>query len=91
MNVRSLYRLAGAAVVSGVAGIALATPATAMVDPAPPPNADGVGFSGGATSSSSDDGPWLEIGIAAVGGLALAGAGIAASSAARRRSLAHTA
>lgn len=90
MNPRSLYRLAGAAVVTTVAGIALATPAAAMVDPAPPPNPDGVGLSGGG-GTSSDDGPWLEIGIAAVGGLALAGAGIAASSAARRRSLAHTA
>ena len=89
MNPRSLYRLAGTAVVTTVAGIALATPPAAMVDPAPPPNPDGVGLSGGGTSS--DDGPWLEIGIAAVGGLALAGAGIAASSAARRRSLAHTA
>lgn len=90
MNLRNLYRLAGAAVVTTVAGVALATPAAAMVDPAPAPNPDGVGLSGG-NATSSDDGPWLEIGIAAVGGLALAGAGIAASSAARRRSLAHTA
>lgn len=90
MNRRTPYRIATTAVVTGVAGLALAAPAAAMVDPAPPPNADGSSLSGG-TSTTTDDSPWAEISVAVLGGLALAGAGIAGSAAVRRRNLAHTA
>lgn len=89
MTTRSLTRLAAASVVTGVAGIALATPASAMVDPAP--NGAGSSSTPSTTSSATDDSPWAEIGVAVVGGVALAGVGIAAGSAVRRRSLAHTA
>jgi hypothetical protein len=91
MTTRSLTRLAAASIVTGVAGIALATPAAAMVDPAPPPNGNGSSLSESPTSTATDDSPWAEIGVAVVGGVALAGVGIAAGSAVRRRSLAHTA
>ena len=91
MTTRSLTRLAAASIVTGVAGIALATPAAAMVDPAPPPNGNGSSLSESPTSTATDDSPWAEIGVAAIAGVALAGVGIAAGSAVRRRSVAHTA
>jgi hypothetical protein len=90
MTPRNLYRLTTTAVVTGVAGLALATPAAAMVDPAPEPNANGSSLSGG-DGTATDDTPWAEISAAVLGGLALAGAGIAASVAVRRRSVADTA
>lgn len=102
MTSRTASRLAAAAVVSGVAGLALATPAAAMVDPAPPPVSE-VGYQHtqhggtvtqtptGSTTVTDDDSPWAEIAVAALGGVALAGVGIAASVAVRRRSVAHTA
>jgi hypothetical protein len=104
MMLRTTRTFAAAAVVTGVAGLALATPAAAMVDPAPPPAAEDTlrhtqhGGSGGLTqtptvptSVTEEDSPWAEIGVAALGGVALAGVGIAASVAVRRRSVAHTA
>jgi hypothetical protein len=90
MTTRSLTRLAAASVVTGVAGIAFATPAVAMVDPAPAPNPDGTSLSGGG-GTATDDSPWAEIGVAALAGVALAGVGIAGTAAVRRRSVAHTA
>jgi hypothetical protein len=90
MTARSLYRLTTTAVVTGVAGLALATPAAAMVDPAPPPNPNGTSVSGD-SGTATDDTPWLEISAAVLGGLAIAGVGIAASAAVRRRSVAPTA
>jgi hypothetical protein len=90
MTPRTLYRISTTAVVTGVAGLALATPATAMVDPAPEPNGNGSSLSEDA-GTATDDSPWAEISIAVLGGLALAGAGIAGTAAIRRRSVAHTA
>jgi hypothetical protein len=101
MSPRTPYTFAAAAVVSGVAGLALATPAAAMVDPAPPPASEVIQHTqhGGSltetptvpTSVTEDDSPWAEIGVAAVGGLAIAGVAIGASVAVRRRSVAHPA
>jgi hypothetical protein len=91
MTPRALYRAATTAVVTGVAGVALATPAAAMVDPAPPPNPDGTSMNGGATTTSTDDSPWAEIGAGLVAGVVLAGVGIAASVGMRRRSVTHPA
>lgn len=88
MTTRSLTRLAAASIVTGVAGIALATPAAAMMEPAPSGN--GSSLSESPTSTATDDSPWAEIGVAVIGGVALAGVGIAAGTAVRRRSLAHT-
>jgi hypothetical protein len=102
MNPRAPRTFAAAALVTGVAGLALATPAAAMVDPAPPP-AEDASFThtqhGGSgtqtttvpTSVTEDDSPWAEIAVAALGGVAIAGAAIGASVAVRRRSVAHTA
>lgn len=90
MTPRTLSRFATTAVVTGVAGLALAAPAAAMVDPAPAPNPEGSSLSDG-TGTATDDSPWAEISVAVLGGLALAGAGIAGTAAVRRRSVAHTA
>jgi hypothetical protein len=85
----SISRLVSAALVGGVASVALATPAAAMVDPAPPPNPGGQVLSevGGAV----DETAWLELGLGVLGGLALAGAGVAASASLRHRMAAHPA
>ncbi len=101
MSLRTPYTLAAAAVVTGVAGLALATPAAATVEPAPPPASEDITRHhqhGGSlmqtpsgTSVTSEDGPWAEIGVAVIGGLALAGVGIAAGSAVRRHGVAHPA
>jgi hypothetical protein len=102
MSPRTPYTFAAAAVVSGVAGLALATPAAAMVDPAPPPASEVTlqhTQHGGSltemptvpTPVTEDDSPWAEIGVAAIGGLAIAGVAIGASVAVRRRSVAHPA
>lgn len=102
MSPRTLPTFAAAALVSGVAGIALATPAVAMVDPAPPPASE-VAFRhtqhGGSqtqtptvpVTTTEEDGQWAEIGVAALGGLAIAGVAIGASVVVRRRSVADTA
>ena len=102
MTPRTPYGFAAAAVVTGVVGLALTSPAAATVDPAPPPAAEDVfrhTQHGGSlmqtptppTSVTDEDSPWAEIGVAALGGVALAGVGIAASVVVRRRSVAHTA
>lgn len=91
MNTRHVTRAAGALLASGVATLALATPASAMVDPAPPPNPDGRNLpAGSGLERLADETPWTEIGLGVAGGLALAGLGIAAGTRARRRSLAHS-
>jgi hypothetical protein len=90
MTLSPARRLATAAVLTGVAGIALATPAAAMVDPAPQPNPAGERIPEG-SSAITDDSPWAEIGVAVVGGIALAGVAVAGSAAVRRRNVAHTA
>jgi hypothetical protein len=103
MTSRNPYPFAAGAVVAGVAGLALAIPAAAMADPpAPPPtpvsNLDFVHTQHGgsvtqtptgSTSVTDEDSPWAEIALGALGGVALAGVGIAASVAVRRRSMAQ--
>jgi hypothetical protein len=93
---------AASAAVTGVAALALAAPAAAMVDPAPPPAAEDTSrhtqHGGSLTETptvpptvTEDDSPWAEIAAAALGGVALAGVAIAGGAAVRRRSVAHTA
>lgn len=91
MNIRHVTQATGALLASGVATLAFATPASAMVDPAPPPNPDGSHLPAGpGLPSLSDETPWTEIGLGVAGGLALAGLGIAAGQRARRRGLVHS-
>jgi hypothetical protein len=83
-----LTRTATAAA-AGTALLALsAAPAGAMEVPEPgaKPAADTA-----ASTTSSDDTPWMEYGLGALGGLVLAGAGVAAASTVRHRHSAHPA
>jgi hypothetical protein len=85
-----LLALAGSAIVTGVAGVAFATPAGALEAP-DPGNGDLVFDQGTtATTTSTDDSQWLEIGLGALGGLAIAGAGVAAAVGMKRRSTVPT-
>ncbi|MGN6575568.1 MAG: hypothetical protein ACTHKG_07770 [Nocardioides sp.] len=78
-----LIALTGSAIAAGVAGVALSAPATAME--AKDPQA-GLDLRSPATSTTSgDDSQWLEIGLGALGGLAIAGAGVAAATGLKRR------
>lgn len=89
MNLSTLTRFATTALVAGFAGLAFAAPASALE--APDPEVGGlVNPSGGSSTTSSDD-PWMEIGIGALGGLVLAGAGVAAAAGIRHRSAVPTA
>jgi hypothetical protein len=85
-----LLALAGSAVVTGVATVALAAPASALEAP-DPGNGDLVfDQNQPATTTSTDDSQWLEIGLGALGGLAIAGAGVAAATGLKRRSTVPT-
>lgn len=92
MSIR-MTRAAGAALVAGLASLALAGPADAMMthDPEPGASVRADNNTGVATSPSSpapaaeEDTPWMELGIGALGGLALAGAGMAAAGRVRHR------
>ncbi|MGZ5417574.1 MAG: hypothetical protein ACXWDI_10365 [Nocardioides sp.] len=86
MNRSTITRLASSTVVAGVAGLALAAPASAMEAPDP---AGGLGPATPTAVSESDD-PWMEIGIGALAGLAIAGVGVAAAQTIRHRSPATT-
>jgi hypothetical protein len=87
MALAKVTRIASAAVVGGVASLALATPATALSDagpgsggglvPPPPPPTDGIS--------------WEYIAVGAAGGLALAGIGFTVASRRREEHLAHPA
>lgn len=104
MTSRARHALAVAAA-TGVATLALAAPAAGMVDQAPPPTfADtlrhtqhvpsGTGLTSlpGRPVPVADQGtPWGDIAVAAFGGVLLAGAGIAAGTAVRRRGAVHPA
>lgn len=93
---------AAVAVATGVATLALAAPAAGMVDQAPPPtfadtlrHTQHVPSGTGLTSLparpvpvAEQGTPWGEIAVAALGGVALAGAAIGAGAAVRRRSAA---
>lgn len=83
MNCSSLHRLATTALVTGFASLALAAPASALEAPDPE---IGNAVSGNSTATtSSEDGNWMEISLGALGGLAIAGAGIAAVAGVRHR------
>ena len=82
MTRKTITRIASVGLVTGFASLAFAVPAEARDIP------DG----GGAVSPTYVPGPtvdestpWMEIGIGALGGLALAGAGVAAAQSVRNR------
>lgn len=96
---RHLTRLAATAIVTGLASLVLAGPADALL--AHDPDAGGQlradnhpGLSTPsqvpAAATDEDTTPWMELGIGALGGLALAGAGTAAAVSVRRRSSVST-
>ena len=91
MALRNTTRLASAAMVTGVASLALAAPAGALVEPGGP----GGTSSGnpGITNPAPPGTSWelLPIAVGAAGGLALAGIGFAAATGVRRRNVAHPA
>lgn len=89
-----LTRVAATALVSGLASLALAGPAQALL--AHDPEVGGIVRADNNTGlttppktpapvASEDETPWMELGIGALGGLALAGAGMAAASRVRHR------
>ncbi len=82
MTRHTLTRITTVGLVTGFAGLAMAVPAEAREIP------DG----GGPTNTTvlfedkvEPGTPWMEIGIGALGGLALAGAGVAAAQSVRNR------
>ncbi|HEX4976235.1 MAG TPA: hypothetical protein VFV40_00075 [Nocardioides sp.] len=88
MTRKSITRITTVGLVTGFASLAFAVPAEAREIP------DG----GGAVSPTYSPGqtveegtPWMEIGIGALGGLALAGAGVAAAQSVRHREAVPTA
>jgi hypothetical protein len=90
----SLRRVAATAVVSGLASLAFAGPAQALMahDPEVGSIVRADNNTGLTTPSrtptpvaAEEDTPWMELGIGALGGLALAGVGIAAASRVRHR------
>jgi hypothetical protein len=93
MAFRTVSRLASAAVVGGVASLALAAPAGALVEPGGPGGTSGG--STGITTPAPAGTSWelLPIAVGAAGGLALAGIGFAAATGVRRRNehMAHPA
>jgi hypothetical protein len=89
MNSSSLTRLAASVLVTGVAGVAFAAPASA-VEAINPDTGNAVHEPAPAVDSGGDSN-WTEIGLGALGGLVLAGAGVAAAAGVRRRSVVPTA
>ena len=89
MTRSSLHRLTTTALVTGFASLALAAPASALE--APDPETGNAVSSGTSTSTTSDDGNWMEISLGALGGLVIAGAGIAAVAGVRHRNAVPTA
>jgi hypothetical protein len=76
----SITRLASAAVVTGITTLAFATPASAMQPPEP------VGSADTGPVVTEDNGiDWAPLGAGALGGIALAGAGVAAAAGLRHR------
>ena len=90
---RHLTRVASTALVTGLASLVLAGPADALLAHDPDVGStlhadDNTGLSTPSRlpASTTDNGdPWMELGIGALGGLALAGAGIATASRLRHR------
>lgn len=81
MTRNTITRITTVGLVTGFASLALAVPAQARDVP------DGGGPLNPSTPPAAiDEGtPWMEIGIGALGGLALAGAGVAAAQSVRHR------
>jgi hypothetical protein len=75
MNIATLARLSSAAVVTGIATIAFASPAGAEVADPPGYGSDGSGSTGSATPSGGVN--WIEITEGTAGGLVVVGAGVA--------------
>lgn len=88
MTRNTITRFATTAVVTGFASLALAGPAAAVE--APNPEGDVVSWPEPAAGPTTDD-PWFEIAVGALGGLALAGAGMAAAAGVRHRQAVHPA
>jgi hypothetical protein len=88
MTRSAFTRMAGTTIALGIAALAFAVPASART--APDPDTGGLVIPAPTSQGvdSSSDGNWRELGLGAVGGLAIAGAGIAAASGLRHR---HTA
>lgn len=77
---KSITRITSIGLVTGFASLALAMPAEAKDVP------DGGGPINPSPIATVEEGtPWMEIGIGALGGLALAGAGVAAAQSVRHR------
>lgn len=81
MTRNTITRIASVGLVTGFASLAFAVPAEARDVP------DGGGPINPSTPTPavSEETPWMEIGIGALGGLALAGAGVAAAQSVRHR------
>jgi len=89
---KSITRIAAGAVVTGIATLALATPANAIIPPQPPGEREFTGQGSPASTPTTDEGwTWQEIVGGTAGGVALAGIGVAAAVGLRRRNehLAH--
>lgn len=90
MAVRTITRLASAAVVTGIATLAFATPANAINPHQPDPNSRGSTAGSWnyppAPTSADESSTWdlLPIATGALGGIALAGATVAAAVGLRR-------
>lgn len=89
MTRRNITRVAASAIATGFASVALAMPAHAVE--APDPDVGGLVDTGGGAASTSESTPWMELGLGALGGLALAGAGVAAVAGMRHRHAVPTA
>lgn len=82
MNVSTACRLVSATIATGVATLAFAAPASAMV-PDPPVTSN---ISGTTSNTPVDNGTdWAGIATGAAGGIVIVGAGVAAGVALRRR------
>lgn len=75
MNITTLARLSSAAVVTGIATFAFASPAGALVADPPGYGSDGSGSTGSTTPNAGVN--WIQITESSAGGLAVVGAGVA--------------
>jgi hypothetical protein len=83
MTRTTFTRIAGTTLATGFAALTFAAPASALE--APDPDTGGLVPIPSAPTTTSSDSNWLELGIGAVGGLAIAGAGVAAAAGIRHR------
>jgi hypothetical protein len=86
-STRHMLTRTATAAAAGTALLALsAAPVSAVEIPEP-----GAKPAAETSSTSSDGTPWMEIGVGALGGLVLVGAGVAAATTVRHRHAAHPA